>query len=222
MTAPVYRLFHSPGACSLSVHIVLETLAQPFEAVRVSIADGAHRRPEYLAINPHGRVPALAFTADDGTSSVLTESLAILLFLADRHRDAGLLPDDPLPRARTIEWLSWLATTMHTGGARLVFRPERFTTATEPVAHAAIADAGRAAVAAGHAEIETRVGGRRYALGDRLSVVDPMLLVHYRWGNRCGLPMATQFPQYTAYVERLAALPAFARAIAREGIRLDG
>lgn len=223
--APLYRLFHSPGACSLAPHIVLELLAEAhgvhYEPVRVVIADGANRKPEYLAINPRGRVPALAFRDAGGVEQILTESTAILLFLAGRHPEAGLAPTDPVAAIRIVEFLSWLATTMHQTGVRTVFRPERFTTGTDKAAHEGIAEQGRVTVRTGYAELEASLAGRRYALGETFSLVDAMLVVHYRWGNRCGIDMRHDYPRFAALVDRLRAMPAVARVIAREGIQID-
>ena len=79
-------LYYSPGACSLAPHIVLEEIGAPFTTRRVSIADGEHLKPAYLAINRHGRVPALT----DGDFT-LTEGPAILSWLGHRFPEAGLL-----------------------------------------------------------------------------------------------------------------------------------
>ena len=79
-------LYYSSGACSLAPHIVLEEISAPFAATQVALAEGAHQKPEYLAINPKGRVPALT----DG-DFVLTEGPAILSYLGHRYPEAGLL-----------------------------------------------------------------------------------------------------------------------------------
>lgn len=222
MTAPAYRLFYSAGACSLAPHIALEEIGAAFEPVAVTIAGGAHQQPAFLAINPRGRLPALEYGASDGQRRVLTESTAILMLLGERHPDSGLLPQDPEARIRVLELLCWLSTTMHQTGVRTVFRPERFTTATDPVQHEAIRAAGRATIAPGYADIEARLAGGRWPVGDGLTLVDPMLVVHFRWGGRCGYAMRREFPNYAAHVDRLMQRPAFARAVSREGIQLEG
>jgi glutathione S-transferase len=213
-----YRLFYSPGACSLAPHIVLEELGLPYEPVRVTIAEGENTRPEYLAINPRGRVPALAYS-DAGGAKVLTESIAILVFLAQRHREAQLLPDHPEMLARALEWMCWLGANMHQAGVRTVFRPERFT--VDALAAPGIAAQGRISIRAGYEDVERRLHGRGGALGDRFSVVDAQLLVFYRWGNRCGLDMRRDFPEYTCLMDAVRARPAVQRVVAREGIQID-
>lgn len=218
MSTPIYRLFHSPGACSLAPHIVLEELGVPYEPVRVVIAEGANSKPEYLSVNPRGRVPAL-WISDEAGERVLTEAMAILVYLARRHPQPALLPADPEGFVRALEWMGWLGSTMHQAGVRTVFRPERFT--IDASGAPAIAAKGREAIRSGFADIEQRVAGRDSALEGGFSVVDPYLLVFYRWGNRCGLSMRTDFPEYARLMDTVRARPAVKRVVEREGIQID-
>lgn len=215
---PQYRLFHSPGACSLAPHIVLEELGIPYEPVRVVIAEGANRKPEYLAINPRGRVPALWIEDEEG-ERILTEAMAIMVYLARRHPEAAILPTDPEAFVRALEWMSWLASIMHQAGVRTVFRPERFT--TDPAGAEAIAAQGRVSIRVGYEDIEQRLSGKTWAMGERFSAVDAYLLVFYRWGNRCGLNMRQDFPEYARIMDAVRARPAVGRVVEREGVQID-
>ena len=96
-----------------------------------------------------------------------------------------------------------------------------FSKAADPAAIAGIADAGRAAIRIGYADIEGRLAGKDWAMGERFSAVDAFLLVHYRWGNRCAIDMRRDYPNFAALVDGLRAIPAVARVIAREGIQID-
>ncbi|MGQ0529347.1 MAG: glutathione S-transferase family protein [Panacagrimonas sp.] len=213
-----YRLFYSPGACSMAPHILLEELGLAYESIRVSVAEGANRKPEYLAINPRGRVPAL-WISDAQGERVLTEAVAIMVYLAQRHPQIDLLPKEPEGFARALEWMGWLASTLHQAGVRTVLRPERFT--TDPAAAPGIAAQGREAIRVGYADIESRLRGRRWALEDRYSTVDIYLLVFYRWGNRCGLDMRGDFPDYARVMDAVRARPAVRRIVEREGVQID-
>ena len=219
MAEATYRLFYSPGACSLAPHIVLEEMGVPFEPVRVVIAEGGNRTPEYLAVNPRGRVPALTWREGD-REQVLTEAMAIMVWVSMRHPQIGLLP---APRTeafvRALEWMNWLGSTMHQAGVRTVFRPERFT--TDPAGAPAIAEQGRETIRAGYADIEQRLTGRRWALGENFGAIDEYLLVFYRWGNRCGLAMREQFPNYARIMDEVRARHAVRRVVEREGIQID-
>src|SRR5687768_2105276 len=103
------RLYYSPGACSLVSHVALEEAGAEFEAVRTAIAEKAHRRPDYLAINPRGLIPAI-----EAEGRVVTENIAVLAYIGHRWPASGQLPLDDLPAlARVFELLSYFATTVH-------------------------------------------------------------------------------------------------------------
>jgi glutathione S-transferase len=214
-----YRLFYSPGACSLAPHIVLEEMGVAFEPVRTVIADGGNRTPEYLAMNPRGRVPTLIWR-EGARENVLTEAMAIMVWLSMRHPQVALLP---APRTesfvRALEWMSWLGSTMHQAGVRTVFRPERFT--KDAASAPAIAEQGRDTIRSGYEDIERRLTGKHFALDEHFSAVDAYLLVFYRWGNRCGLAMREDFPHYARIMDEVRTRHAVRRVIEREGIQID-
>lgn len=202
-------LYYAPGSCSLAAHLVLEEIGKPFDTVRLDLGRGEHRRPEYLAINPHGRVPTLKVGA-----FILTECPAILHYLDRTHPDAMLLPEDPAAEARALSLMSWLASSVHVSFNQ-VFRGERFS--AEADAHAGIAARGRDAVRGHFDEIEALLRPEQFALGRRYSVLDAYLLVFWRWGPGIGLDMEA-WPRFGALARCIAARPASQRVFAREGI----
>lgn len=214
-----YRLFYSPGACSMAAHIVLEEVRADFVLERVDLSAGAHLQPDYLAINPKARVPALGIP---GQPRVLTELHAILAYLAGQHPRAGLLPQgDPVQAARGHEWLAWLSSWVHGTGYGAIWRPQRFT--AETAHYDAIRAQGRRTVEEAYRTIESQFAdGRQWALPGGYSIVDPFLLVLYRWGNRIGLDMRAACPAWTAVALRLAERPAVQAALKRETVTLDG
>jgi glutathione S-transferase len=146
---------------------------------------------------------------------VLTETPAILTYLARAHPDAHLLPlDDPLREARCHEWLAWLVGWVHGVGYGALWRPGRFI--GDPALHAAVSEHGRGVIDAANASIEAALAdGRTWAEPGGHSIVDPFLLVLYRWGVSIGFDM-TQHRAWTAHAEREAERPAARRALARE------
>ncbi|TCW81394.1 glutathione S-transferase [Burkholderia sp. SRS-46] len=208
-----YRLYYSPGACSLAAHIALEETGAPFDTEIVSVSHGDNLRAHYLSINPKARVPALAIP---GEPRALTETPAILGYLARRHPDARLLPlDDPLRDARCQEWLAWLVGWVHGVGYGALWRPGRFI--DDASVHGAISAHGRGVIDAANATIEAAlVDGRDWAEPGGYSIVDPFLFVLYRWGVAIGLDM-TRHAAWSAHAQRVAARPAARRALAREG-----
>ena len=109
----MFKLYYAPGTCALATHIALEEAGAPYEAVPVDFGSQAQRSPEYLAINPKGRVPALV--TENGT---LTETPGLLLFVAQRFPKAELAPlSDPFALAQVQEFNSYLCSTVHVAQA---------------------------------------------------------------------------------------------------------
>jgi glutathione S-transferase len=145
-----FTLYYSPGACSLAPHIVLEEIGKPFELQLVSTSSGATRSLDYLKINPKGRVPVLV---TNGT--ILTESPAILLYLALSNPDSHLLPNDPESIARSVEWLNWLSGTVHAVAIRQIWRAEDFTSDETRISE--VVNNGKRNLVSAFAYIETRM-----------------------------------------------------------------
>ena len=203
------KLFYSPGACSMVSHIALEEARLDYEPVRVMLADGEHLKPEYVAINPHSRVPALA--TDRG---VITENIAILNFIADRSGAPGSVPrGDPYATARCNELLGWLASSVHIGFAG-IWRAQRFT--ADESAWPAIQAGGREAVERYFGEIED-LSGDGWIAGDAFTAADSYVATFFRWGRRIGLDMS-RYPRTAALVQRVVERPAVQAVLEAEGL----
>jgi glutathione S-transferase len=206
------KLYYSPGACSLASHIALEEVGLPYETVRINTADGDQRKPEYLAINPRGKVPALVV---DG--KVLTENVGILTFLGGGYPKAGIWPRQTWDQAKAVSTMAWLSNTVHTTYAHIA-RAERY--ADDPAAREAIKAKARVAYLDLLKEIDGLLEGHKWAIANQYTVVDGYLLVFYRWGNRQKMPVAS-LRNYSALIQRVMARPAVKKAMADEGITLD-
>jgi len=205
-------LYYSSGACSIVPHIALEEADSEFEARRVPIVDGANQTPEYLAINPNGRLPAL----DTGTT-VVTENIAVLTYIALTSRAAGSVPlDDREASARCMQLLSWFASSVHIAFAQ-VWRPERFT--DDSSVHSVIQDGGKELLEGYFKEIEGLVGDG-WVAGGSFTAADSYLLCFFRWGRRIGMEMHA-FPKWAALSERVLGRPAVQRVIVREGLDIE-
>ena len=205
-------LYYYPGACSLSVHAVLEETSHPFEAKRIDIHGGENDTPEYRALHPRGLVPVLA--TRDG---LLTEAPAILLHLAERHPEAKLLPPaGTIERTRCYEWLLLGATYPHPAFGH-VMRPDRLADAPEAVEP--VRARGRTDFHAALRELDRRLEGRDWALGGHYSIADPYLMIFYIWGSYIGLPV-DELGAYGAHFARVTARPAVQRAITAEELPL--
>jgi glutathione S-transferase len=206
------RLFYSPGACSLVTHIALEETGAEFEAVRVVLAQGEHRTPEYLAINPHARVPTLA-----NSHGILTENIAILNLIADIFGAPGSVPrGDPFATARCNELLGWFASSVHISFAQ-VWRGERFT--VDQGLWPAIKAGGIEAIEKHFAEIEERSAGGWLAAG-QFTAADSYALTFFRWGRRIGMDMS-RFPAWTWLYGQVLERAAVRQVLDREGLKED-
>ena len=209
-------LFYSPGACSLASHIALEEIGTPFETVRTVIAEGATRTREYLALNPRAVVPTLR-----DHDFVLTESMAILLYLARRFPAAGLVPADPRLSARCTELLSVFTTSVHVA-FRQLWRPERFVDGE--LQQGAVRRGGLGRLPGWFEVMEGVVDGRTWAVGDAFTACDAYLLVFYRWGVRVGAAEncfdMRRYLGWTKHTERMLERPSVQRAMRRENIIL--
>jgi glutathione S-transferase len=211
------KLYYGPGACSFVPHVGLEAIkaatGEEFETQTVKLHKGEQHTPEYLALNPLGLVPVLV---EDGKP--LTQIVAICDYLDRRFPQAGLLPAEPWQRAQALSTFVWMNNTVHPTFTH-IFRPAKFAGS-----EAAQGDVRSTAVTMfrEHLErIQAMTGhAAPYLLGDKLSFIDAYAVVFLRWGGLGGIDPAS-LPAYKAYVERVAAHPAVAAAMARENINLD-
>ncbi len=217
------RFYYSPGACSLAAHIVLEEIGIPYEEEIISARpDGEGVKttsPAWKAINPKGRVPALAGVPGriGGAENLLTEVNAIMVYLARTHPAAGLLPTDPAAEARCLEWMNWLTGSVHATAWAQMIRPYRFS--ADDKCFPSIKAKGEEDLRAHFAYIDGLLAdGRDWAVPGSYSVVDPYLLVFYGWGKRIGWDMAGLCPAWTAHAAKVLARPAVQRIIARENL----
>jgi glutathione S-transferase len=203
-------LYYSPGACSLAPHIALEEAGASYALQLVSIPKGEQQAPEYLNVNPRGKIPALR--TDEG---VLTENVAILTYIARTFPQAGLLPEAAIDMAR-ISHMAWLSNTVHPAFTHIV-RPGRF--ATDEAAQANLKAVGHESAWKLLQEIDGLLAGRDWVLGSRYSVADPYTLVIYGWGKGHRMPVE-QLEHHTAFKDRMLQRPAVRTVLEREESRL--
>jgi len=191
---------------------VLEELGVSFKARLVDFAHDEQHTPEYLKLNPKGRVPLLVVG-----DFKLTENPAILRYLAVSIGDSSLWPCGEEEDARCQELLAWIASTVHPMYSH-VTRPERYVEGDG--ARAAVRAKCKRSTLTLWADIDERLHARRWAIGDRLSVADFYLLVVWTWARKSGFAgdVAETFPAWTAHARLLGRRPATLRALAREGI----
>jgi len=206
------KLFYAPGACSLASHIALEEAGASYETQRIDFKAVEQRSPDYLGVNPKGRVPALV--TDKG---VLTETPAILVYLAQTFPNANLAgPDDSFGFANLQAFNVWLATHVHIAFAH-AFRPGRY--ADGEACAAAMRSKTSETLDDAFAAIEQRLTENGpFVHGERYTVSDPYLFVFERWFFINDLGHPGRCPQVRAHYDRVAARPAVQRVLKAEGI----
>ena len=207
------KLYFAPRACSFVPHAMLEMAEVAFEPSMVKLHTGEQPAPEYLALNPRGQVPVLV----DG-DEVITQIVAILLYLDEKLPLAGILPPAGLERARALQVLTWMNNTVHPTFTH-VFMPQKFT--DDDAAQKAIREFGTARYRELLGEIEALAAqAAPWMVGARPGALDAYALTLLRWGGHAGIN-PVEFPATWDLVQRFAELPGVARAIERERLQLN-
>jgi len=200
------KFFYAVGSCALASHIALEEAGAEYEAVRLNFADNDQRKPEYLKINPKGRVPALITDA-----GILTETPAILAYIAQVYPKAALAPlDDPFAFARLQSFNSYLCSTAHVNHAHLS-RGSRWADEAS-----SIEDMKRKApkvVGESFALMESEMFAGPWVMGAAYTVADPYLFTVARWLERDNVDIA-RFPKIHDHHKRMAERPAVKKVLA--------
>jgi glutathione S-transferase len=206
------QLHYFPSNASMTPHMVLEELGVPYELVLVDRTTNAHHSPEYLKLNPNGKIPVLV----DG-ALVLYETAAITLHLADTHAAAGLAPALGTPeRAQFYKWLMWLSNTLQ-AEMPLYFYSDRWADTPEAVAQVKARAEAHIAAMIDQLDGELARHGGPWFLGAQYSVLDPYVLMLCRWTRGMARPART-LPHLGPYLQRMLARPAVQRAYAQEGL----
>jgi glutathione S-transferase len=202
------KLYYAKGTCALASHIALEEAGAEYSTVRINFAASEQRSPEYLAINPKGRVPTLV--TDRGT---LTETPAMLAFIAQSFPRARLAPlDDPFQFAEVQAFNSYLCSTVHVAHAHRM-RGARW--ADDPAAHEAMKRKVPETMAACFELIESKMLRGPWVIGESYTICDPYLFTLCQWLEGDGVDVA-RFPKVKAHRDRMSERAAVRKVIAEE------
>jgi glutathione S-transferase len=201
-------LYYAPNTCALASHIALEEAGADYEPVFVDFAGGEQRKPDYLAINPKGRVPALV--TDSG---ILTETPAILAFIAQSFPAARLAPiDDAFAFAEVQSFNSYLCSTVHVAHAHRL-RGSRW--ADDEAAIEAMKRKVPQSVGNCFELIEHEMLAGPWVMGSDYTICDPYLFTIARWLEGDDVDIA-RFPKVQDHYRRMEARPAVQRALSRQ------
>jgi glutathione S-transferase len=200
------KLYYSPGACSLSPHIVSREAGIDLELEQVDIREKKTKSgKDFWSINPKGQVPVLEI---DG-GQLLTEGPVIVQFLADGKGATGLVPAaGTADRYRVLEWLNFVASELHKTYGPL-FRP----TTPEDFKKQSRENLGKR-----FDVLDKQIAGKNYLTGDTFTAADAYLFVVLRWSPRVEIDLS-KWPNIKAYVDRVAARPKVQEALKAEGLQ---
>ena len=200
MTQPEVTLHHSPNTRSTGALILLEELGAPYQLHLLNMKAGEQREPAYLAINPMGKVPAV--THGD---ALVTEQVAVFLYLADLFPQAGLAPalGDP-QRGPYLRWMAFYGSCFEPA---LIDKAQKHVPAAPSMSPYSDYDTMLKT-------LTDQLGKGSYLLGDRFSAADVLWGTALRWTTMFGL--VPELPVIKAYIERVNARPAVARARAKD------
>lgn len=202
------KLYEFAPTRSIRARWALQELGVSFEAVTVNLAAGEHRDPRFLAINPAGKLPVLV----DG-DMVLTESVAIVLYLAEKYPERGLIPADPGQRAQVYRWLLFTATELEQPLWRIARHTMLYPEHQRLPGDVPIARQEFKSMAA---VLEKHMQGRRFVVGDGLTVADLVLAYTLDWANE--IELLDGLPRLQGYMKRMydrpSAPPRIAAALA--------
>jgi glutathione S-transferase len=206
------KLYEFPPTRSIRVRWTLQELEVPFEAATVNMLAGEHKGPAFLKVNPAGKLPALV----DG-DLVLTESIAIVLYLGEKYPEKGLVPADLGQRAELYKWLLFAATELEQPLWRITRHTNIYPEEKRIPAEMALAREDFRPMAA---VLEEHLKGRQFVVGKSVTVADLALAYTLDWANE--IQLLDGFPQVKAYMERMYARPhapmRIAKALAATGL----
>jgi glutathione S-transferase len=202
------KLYYAPHTCSLASHIALEDAGAEYATQRINFAAEEQRKPEYLAVNPKGRVPALV--TDRG---ILTETPAMLVFIAQSFPQARLAPlEDPFFLAEVQAFNSYLCSTLHVAHAH---RMRGYRWADDPAAVEAMIRKVPDSVTSCYELVEGKMLRGPWVMGETYTICDPYLFTIAQWLEGDGVD-PSRFPKVIDHRRRMSERPAVKKAIAEE------
>ena len=208
------KLYFSPGACSFVPHSLLQLSGASYEPVMVKLHKGEQNGDEYKAINPRGQVPVLI---DNG--QVITQIVAIILYLDQKFPECQFLPTAAFARAKAIETLAWMNNTIHPTFTH-IFMPHKFSDQADVQANLKVFNTQLYKGLLSELEALVQSSTSLWLFGDNIGPVDAYALTLTRWGSIAGIDPST-YPALWAHVQKVSANEAISAVIERERLQLN-
>ncbi|MEX0740982.1 MAG: glutathione S-transferase family protein [Pseudohongiella sp.] len=209
----MYKLYYYPLNASMAPRFVLEALGVDHELVLVDRKSDSHKSPEYLALNPTGRIPAFVTG-----KTVILESAAICIYLCEKHPEAGLMPVKNIElRARFFQWLLYLSSTLQ-AELMIYFYPERHSEVSSGAEQ--IRRAQDARISQMLSILDAELEGHEFLLGTELSVCDYFLFMLCIWADGISVPPLS-FKNLNRHLRLMVTRPEIIRVCQHENLDLS-
>lgn len=202
----MYKLYYSPGSCSMAIHVLLNEIGADFQLENTAIREGKNKSEAFLKINPRGQVPALE---EDGKA--MLEGGAILAYLCDKH-SSHLLPSEGWARAQALQWLMFCNSTLHPAYSRCFWLMRSEEAGKDVFLKKAVEWVNRL-----WSDVELQLQNQLYLCGSECTIGDILLTVIANWSGN--IPAAISIgPKTRALFARVIARPAYQKALATEQV----
>ena len=208
------KLYFSPGACSFVPHSLLQLSGASYEPIMVKLHKGEQHGDEYKAINPRGQVPVLV---DNG--QVMTQIVAIILYLDQKFPECHFLPTEAFARAKAIETLAWMNNPIHPSFPH-IFMPHKFSDQADVQANLKVFNTQIYKGLLSELDTLVQSSTSPWLFGENIGPVDAYALTLTRWGSIAGIDPST-YPALWAHVQKVSADKAIGVVIERERLQLN-
>jgi|JI10StandDraft_1071094.scaffolds.fasta_scaffold45555_5 glutathione S-transferase len=198
-----YKLYYKPGACSMAVHIILNELNVPFEAIKQDDL----KAPDFVKLNPRGQIPLLIVDGEP-----VKEGAAIITYLLDTHAN-NLMPKSGIERAKALEWLMWCNASLHPACSKIFGLKKPSADILDAKAKDDLQTLFLEQVQSLWDEADARLAKTRYLAGDQVTAADILMAVIANWG--VGTPGAN----VKRVLKDVVARPSYQKALAAEQIQ---
>ena len=197
-----YKLYYKPGACSMAIHVILNELNVPFEAIKQDDL----KAPDFLKLNPRGQIPLLIVGGEP-----IKEGAAIITYLLDTHAN-DLLPKSGIERAKALEWLMWCNASLHPACSKIFGLKKPAADVLDAKAKEDLQNLYLSQVQELWNEADARLAKTKYLAGDKVTAADILMAVIANWG--VGTPGAN----VKRVLKDVIARPSYQKALAAEQI----
>ena len=204
-------LYYSPQSCSLIPHIFLKEVEADYKIELIHIREEMHKKPKFLAINPKGKLPVI-----EHKGKIITETLAIMSYIANLHPETPLLSKDLLEKTNVWEWASFFNSSLHTAFLRY-YRPNYFITDKEH--YQKVQNLADQDIANIFAKIDSILANSSFLMGENFQLCDIFLFNYGRWGNLASKP-TKEYPNFAKFMEKVSKRNAVFSVLKEEKIQL--